>query len=233
MKLRTTFGGALCALLSVASPVVAQLSTSTHINFDDSPFSVGQSVHGLTVQNVLFEFFVDGVASGEAQVGPGPSGLSFFSNPNALSGPVGPSSSLVMTFLNPVWYFEFSLARDVAHESCSWWHSTADVTVFGGFGQRTTALDLWTEPGNQDWTVGEFTEDPDDDPENYLTKVEIAFSGGGGDTFLLDEIEAQHRAIAVPGPSLPSLLFSGLLALGGLTLRRAVIERNHRTGDLS
>lgn len=226
MNVRIILGGVTFALLCATLPIHAQLSTSTHINFDGAPFTSGQSVNGLTVQNVLFEFFVNGVESGEAQVGPGPTGLSFFSSPSALSGPAGPSSTLVMTFLNPVWYFEFSLARNVAHDSCSWWHSTADVTVFGGFGQRTTTLDLWTEPGNTDWTVGEFTDDPDDDPVNYLTRAEIAFSGRGGDTFLLDEIEAEHRAISVPEPTLPLLLASGLLALCALPSRREAMDRN-------
>jgi hypothetical protein len=234
MTYRSPLAGALLAflLLLVTTPVSAQLSTSTHIDFDGSPFTPGQSVHGLTLQNVLFEFFIDGVASGDAQVGPGPAGgLTFFSTPNALSGPVGPTSKLVMNFLNPVWYFEFSLARNVvSHESCSWWHSTADVTVFGGFGQRQSTMDLWTETGNNDWMVGEFTEDPDHNPQNYLTRVEIEFSEGGG-VFLLDEIEAQHAPISVPEPGTILLLASGLLAMLGLSLRRGAPGRAHHVTE--
>lgn len=234
MKYRSPFAGALLALLIVTTPISAQLSTSTHINFDESPFTPGQSIHGLTVQNVLFEFFIDGVASGAAQVGPGPAGgLNFFSTPNALGGSAGTSSKLVMNFLNPLWYFEFSLARDVvSHESDSWWHSTADVTVFGGFGQRQSTMDLWTEPGNDQWTVGEFTEDPDHNPQNYLTKVEIEFSEGGG-VFLLDEIEAQHAPVSVPEPGTILLLVSGLLAMVGLSLRRGAPGRGRHVPELS
>ena len=225
MKLRMILGGAITALLLVSSPATAQLSTSTHITFDGSPFSLGQSIHGLTYRNVLFEFFVDGVASGDAQVAPGPGGLTFFSDPNAVSGPTGPSSRLLMTFLNPAWYFEFSLARSVSYAHTDWWASSADVTVFGGFGQRTTTMNLWTEPGNNDWTVGEFTEDPDHDTNNYLTQVEIAFSGDGGDTFLLDEIEVEHQAMSVPEPSLWFLLISGLLPMIGVSLRRKFADQ--------
>ena len=234
MKYRSPFAGALLALLIVTTPIAAQLSTSTHINFDESPFTLGQSIHGLTVQNVLFEFFIDGVESGTAQVGAGPEGgLQFFSTPNALSGSAGTSSKLVMNFLNPVWYFEFSLARNVvSHDTCSWWHSTADVTVFGGFGQEHSTMDLWTPENERQWTVGEFTKDPDHNPQNYLTKVEIEFSEGGG-VFLLDEIEAQHAPVSVPEPGTILLLVSGLLAMVGLSLRRGAPGLGRHVTELS
>lgn len=221
------------------------------------------AVIGLAVQNNLFGFFSNGVASAGAQLGEAPEGgLTIFSPPNLLGGPARPSSRMGMNSLNPVWYPEFSQARNVVSQgSSSWGYSAADKTGFGGFGPRQSTMDLWIDSNKDRWAGGGFTENPGLGSENFLTRAGLELSEGGGDPLLdefdlledevggpvldevgfievggvppLDENEAQLETVSVPEPGTLLLLVSGLLAMVGLSLRRGSPGRGRYVTELS
>ncbi len=181
---------------------------------------------GLTIQNVLFNYYVDGHEPGAATVGNIGPCLSFLCGA-ALEGVASASTKLRMTFLEPMWYFEFSMARE------SLVASTAQLTLFdsnlavmGGY-----ELELWNEPPAYSWAEGEFTEDPDHDPRNYLGAVEISFDPGSSGRFWIDEIEGQHAAISVPEPMSPLLLLGGLFGLAFVGWRRRMDAAENALGS--
>ena len=59
-----------------------------------------------------------------------------------------------MNSQNPVWYPEFSPARNVVSQESSWGYSASDKTGFGGFVQRQTTMGM-PPAMRTDWGVAE------------------------------------------------------------------------------
>ena len=220
------------------------------------------AVFGLAVQNNLFGDFSNGVASADAQLGEAPlDGLRIFSPPNLLGGPARPSSRLVMNSQNPVWYPEFSPARNVVSQESSWGYSASDKTGFGGFVQRQTTMGFRIASNNDRWVGGRITGGSNLTAQDILTRSGFELAEGGGDPLLdeidrlsdddggpvLDEIgfievvdvtppdenEVQLETVSVPEPGTLLLLVSGLLAMVGLSLRRGSPGRGRQVTELS
>lgn len=211
MKLRR-LAMVLALTFSLVGQARAQL-TSTNIDFSELPY--GTIVDGLTIQNVMFNYFVDGIASSDAIFGSVGPCLTFLCG-GALEGVAGTTTRLRMTFLTPMWYFEFSLARETLFASHAY------LTLFGPDLQPIAGggpLELWNEEPLFSWAEGEFALDPDDDPQNYLGAVEISFAGGNG-RFWIDDIEGEHAPISVPEPVTLLLILTGVLGLGFVSYRR-------------
>jgi len=211
MNIRATLV-AMALTLSIAAQAEAQLTNSTFINFHQP---TGTVVNGLTIQNVMFNYYVNGVESNAATLAPvaAPTCLTFLCG-GALQGDALPNSQLVMTFINPMWYFEFSLAREFMNSAITM-KSWVGPPMVGS----ETGLDLWDE--GYGLFEGEFTLDPADGPQNYLKRVEITFGAGASGKFWIDDIEGQHALMAVPEPGTGLLLLTGLLGL-------ALIARGRR-----
>ena len=205
MNIRATLV-AMALTLSIAAQAEAQLTNSTLIQFTEPSETV---VNGLTIQNVMFNYYVNDVESGAASVQPVAPCLRWLCE-GALEGVAGGTTRLRMTFLTPMWYFEFALARaslSASNALMSVWTGPSMTLV-----EDQTVINLWNEPASgYSWAEGLFTRDPDHDPQNYLRAVEISFAPGSTGAFWIDNIEGQHAAISVPEPGTGLLLLAGLL----------------------
>jgi len=189
--------------VGLAWPAQAQVD----IDFEDQV--LGTPVNGLTVQNVMFQYFVGGVLSSDATVTSYPLGCTEFLCGTVIEGGTD-DASLVMNFGAPLRSVSFGLAAGTTVPT------TANVSLFNPGGALLEMRVLNLTPGATIFSEGLF-----DGGMMTLGSLRIdldpAMDAG---RFALDNVTGRTVAVGVPEPTTWLLMATGLFAMGVLIWRR-------------